>query len=277
MTADDLGMCAPVNEATLRAAREGLVRSVEIMAPAPCFREAAEALRSGPPIDVGVHLTLNSEFGPQRGPSGQETRAYRWGPLLPRTRVPSLCNSAGFFHADVAALSSVIDFEEASLELEAQVQAVLAQGLRPTHLTQHMLVLDELGARASARELLRALSIRHDLAVRVTNLDAAAWLADRGVLVVRRVSTGTYDVEPSSKLAAYGRLIRELPEGISEMVVHCAFDGDALRAITASAPRRQRDFELMVSGELQEVLDAEDVTLISWSDVRELLRRDGPP
>jgi hypothetical protein len=43
-------------------------------------------LRDHPGIACGIHLTVVAEFAD-----------YRWGPLAPRDRVPSLLDEPGFF------------------------------------------------------------------------------------------------------------------------------------------------------------------------------------
>jgi hypothetical protein len=80
VNADDFGMCELVNEATLRAMQEGVVRSTSLMAPWPGASEAMRMLRENPDVPFGVHLTvvcdmpgyirdssLTSVFGSERG------------------------------------------------------------------------------------------------------------------------------------------------------------------------------------------------------------------
>ena len=50
--------------------------------------EAVEILRDQPQVSAGIHLTLNSEW-----------QHYKWGPVLGASRVPSLVDENGHFHA----------------------------------------------------------------------------------------------------------------------------------------------------------------------------------
>ena len=71
---DDIGSSHAANLACIQSFREGIVRSVEVMVPAPWFPEAVRMLKDNPGLDVGVHLTLTSEWDnckwrPLTGPS----------------------------------------------------------------------------------------------------------------------------------------------------------------------------------------------------------------
>src|SRR5687767_13457717 len=67
--ADDLGMAHSVNAASIRGLESGLINSASIMVPCPWFPEIAEYARKNPQADLGLHLTLTSEW-----------TDFRWGP-----------------------------------------------------------------------------------------------------------------------------------------------------------------------------------------------------
>jgi len=81
--ADDAGSSWSSNVGCLRACTEGIARSVEVMMPCAWTSHAAEILNNQPKIDVGIHLTLTSEWD-----------AVKWRPL---TQAKSLTDDLGNF------------------------------------------------------------------------------------------------------------------------------------------------------------------------------------
>src|SRR3954466_6954146 len=124
---DDLAMCHGANQAFLDLARAGFVTSGSIMVPCPWFREIAEAAAADLALDLGVHLTLTSEW-----------RHYRWRPLSTTSRTSGLIDGDGYFWRDVASLRPHLVPEAAEAELRAQIERALASGMRPTHIDAHM-------------------------------------------------------------------------------------------------------------------------------------------
>src|SRR5918911_3709108 len=88
---DDLAMCHGANRAYLELAAAGLVTCGSVMVPCPWFREIAEA--ADPKLDLGVHLTLTSEWP-----------HYRWRPLSTASPASGLIDDEGYLWRDVASL-----------------------------------------------------------------------------------------------------------------------------------------------------------------------------
>src|SRR5687768_329045 len=125
--ADDLGMAHSVNAATLKAFETGLVNSGSIMVPCPWLPEIAAYARANPQADLGLHLTLTSEW-----------TTFRWGPVTPKDRVSSLLDKNGYFQLTETEAAAKADPKEVELEIRAQIERARASGIQPTHLDSHM-------------------------------------------------------------------------------------------------------------------------------------------
>jgi len=123
---DDLGMCRGASRGFLSLAAQGYVSCGSVMVPCPWFREIAEAAAADPALDLGVHLTLTSEWaGYCRAPISTVSRA--WG----------LIDDDGYFWRDVASLGARLP-EAAEIELRAQIARARSAGMNPTHIDAHM-------------------------------------------------------------------------------------------------------------------------------------------
>src|SRR5512135_3177597 len=84
--ADDVGMCPGANAAFAELSRLGSITSGAVMVPCPAFPEVREIATADPNLDIGVHLTLTSEWA-----------AYRWAPLSAAGRSSGLVDEDGYF------------------------------------------------------------------------------------------------------------------------------------------------------------------------------------
>src|SRR5438067_5751639 len=125
--ADDLGAAHSINSASIKALESGLVSSASIMMPCPWLPEIAAYARAHPEADLGLHLTLTSEWS-----------AYRWGPVLGKERVPSLLDSSGYLFSVEREAAAHMDIQEAEAEIRAQIARARGFGIQPTHLDSHM-------------------------------------------------------------------------------------------------------------------------------------------
>src|SRR5277367_6492992 len=126
--ADDIGMC----HATLPAIDElmafGLVTSASAMVPCPWFLEAASWHRRNPQFDLGIHLTLTSEW-----------THYRWGPLSCRDEGSGLLDDQGYFHSTTADVRRHAKSEAVRIEMRHQIDRAVGSGINPSHVDNHML------------------------------------------------------------------------------------------------------------------------------------------
>ena len=123
---DDIGGSHSANLAVIKCYQEGIGRSAEIMPAAPWFLEGAKMCNENPDLDVGIHVTLNSEW-----------MNYKWRPL---TECPSFCDEDGYFSAGgFGAKKKLINLQEAEAEMRAQIELAMKYVKNLTHITDHMM------------------------------------------------------------------------------------------------------------------------------------------
>src|ERR1700743_1764502 len=160
---DDIGMNHSVNMALQKVAEAGFPVSASVQFACPWYQEAVDILRKNPQISVGVHLTLTSEW-----------RYYRWGPVLGRTAVPSLVDTAGYFYQSTRAFGrSGYKLDEVEKELSAQIERALRTGLAITYIDPHM------GIALSTPEL-RALTekLAHKYKLAISPLSSVSYFGE---------------------------------------------------------------------------------------------------
>jgi predicted glycoside hydrolase/deacetylase ChbG (UPF0249 family) len=267
--ADDLGVTHSVNAASIQGLETGFVNSASIMVPCPWFPEIADYAKNHPDTDFGLHLTLTSE-----------RVYYRWGPVAPADKVPSLLDQNGYLHHDWTP-DIHIDPREAEIELRAQIDRAYAMGIRPTHLDSHQYRLD-----MTSKELFEvALSLAHQY--KLPFFVTRDWFADYPYLqsalgpddvVIDRTITIEPSVTPEKWADFYKDALRHVQPGVTELVIHLGFDNEEMRAATREratwgAAWRQRDFDFFTSSEFRKLLEEQHIKLITWRDIAARRRR----
>ena len=169
--ADDIGSCHTSNLACIKCYQEGIVKSVEVQVPCPWFNEAVKMLRENPGLDVGVHLTLTSEW-----------ENYKWGPL---TQAPSLVDAQGNFYPQTAQrpdfppntgfLQSGWKIDEVEKELRAQIELAKKMIPQVSHLSSHM---GTPTAAPELRALVQRLAKEYKLPIETPGAKYVSWQAD---------------------------------------------------------------------------------------------------
>ena len=103
----------------------GVVRSASLMVPCPWYPLARDDWLDTPGQDMGVHVTLTSEWS-----------AYRWRPLTGLGG--GLVDDEGFMHRGPGAVRESADLAAVADEMAAQIERALEDGIKPTHLDAHM-------------------------------------------------------------------------------------------------------------------------------------------
>ena len=262
---DDLGLCDGANQAFLSLAARGLVTCGSVMVPAPGFPEIAEAGAADPSLDIGVHLTLTSEW-PGR----------RWGPVSTASPASGLIDADGWFWPDVASLKRHLVPEAAEAELRAQIERAVAVGLRPTHIDAHMAaamlpeLLDahvRLGREYGLVPVLpREIAFAPDperYGETIAQLDAA------GLPVLDHIR-GTLPVPGGALAQGWRTVVGGWPLGVTHVALHCTAPGEIEAIAPGHAAWRTNEYALLATGALAGWLADAGVALAGYRDIQPL-------
>jgi predicted glycoside hydrolase/deacetylase ChbG (UPF0249 family) len=259
INADDFGMCNSVNEAIMRALKEGVVRSTTLMVPCPWALHAIRFLTEHPEISFGVHLTIISD-----------PDDYRWGPVTSKEKVPSLVDRAGYFYnfADRHALLAQVELGELEMEFKAQIETVLAAGLKPTHLDWHAI---RFGDRTDIVDLMIRLAKEYGLALRVIGRSTIEKVQSQGLPTIDTDFLDSYLLGAVNKSARFAQILRELPAGLSEWAIHPGLDNMELLALEpANNHIRQADFDFLISQAAKDIVKEEGIVLIDYRGLQDV-------
>jgi len=275
--ADDIGSSQGANAAYVELLNAGILSSAATMVPCPWFPAAAACCRQhrdDPRLDMGVHLTLNSEWD-----------AYRWGPISTRDRASGLLDDEGYFPRREPAVQTQADLDAVEQELRAQIERALAAGIDVTHIDTHMLTLfhprllpiylrlsgeyrlPAFLPRPGAGQLQRwgySLASIEDLRQQVFAAEAAGLpLCDHAVVM----PLDHHQERQAEALA----LLAQAPPGLTYFIFHPAIDSPELRAFAPDWRARVADYELFISDAWRAALAASGVQVIGWRPIRDAM------
>ncbi|UCG59246.1 MAG: polysaccharide deacetylase family protein [Phycisphaerales bacterium] len=251
--ADDIGSCHAANLACIKSYREGIVRTVEVMVPCPWFNEAVKMLRENPGLDVGVHLTLTSEW-----------QYYKWGPI---TAAPSLVDRQGHYHPmtrqrsdfppNTAFLHAKLRMEEVEKELRAQIELAKQNIPNISHLSCHM------GTATSTpqlRALVKRLSEEYKLPVETPGAKHVPGFAGGGKATAEQME------------ATLAKTLEKLEPGVWILVEHPGLDTPEMQVMGHIgywnvAAHRDGVTKAFTSEKVKRVIESRGIKLVSYRDI----------
>jgi predicted glycoside hydrolase/deacetylase ChbG (UPF0249 family) len=272
---DDIGMCQASVDAFADLADFGLISSGAVMVPCPWFLEAAAYARDHPGADLGVHLTLTSEY-----------ERYRWAPLSTRDPTSGLLDEQGFFHRATEDVWAKADPEAALTELDAQVSRALAEGMQLTHIDTHMgsiahpaiipgyiqlalkYGLPPMIPRLSAEELMGVGNVDEDTAQMIKGMINT--LEEMGMPLLDGLS-GLRLKEAADRFEQAKQALRAIKPGLTHFIIHPAKDTPELRQIMPTWACRVADYETFMSEATLAFIREEGIQVIGYRALKDLM------
>ena len=276
---DDVGMCHGGNVAFADLSQQGLISCGSAMAACPWFPEAAALARERPDLDLGVHLTLNSEWA-----------HYRWRPISTTDRASGMIDPDGFMWEMPATIREHAQLDVACVEQEfrAQMDAALQAGIDVTHIDSHVGIavipeLIDIYVRLALDCALPALLIRDHERYRqepyLGVIDPGQYqqalerLEGQGFPVVDHFRISPLANTEGRFAAAYERLLRELPAGLTYLALHPSAPGDTEAVFPPGwAKLRMGEYDLLQDPAFKQFVADQGIEIVGYRQLRDSLR-----
>jgi len=267
--ADDLGVAHSENIASFLAMKIGMVNSASIMMPCPWVAEVAAYAKENPTADLGLHLTLTSEW-----------EYMKWGPVAPKGQVPSLVNEQGFFYSDCMEFGQKSNPKEVEIELRAQIEQAYKMGIQPTHLDAHMGCL--VFTTPDLFEVYLKLGREYKIPVmlgrffmQVASSEFKNLISPQDVILSKIMTAEPTDYE-GGMANYYEEVLTNLTTGIQVLLIHTAFNDAEMQALSINHPMwgadwRQQDFDFFTSEKCRQIMEEENIQLITWREIQEAI------
>lgn len=271
---DDLGMCREANEAGKNYIKKSHVLSGAVMMPCVNSEEFVGWAKDSPRADIGVHLTLTSEW-----------KSWRWEPLSDAEKVPGLIDPEGKMWHSVRQVVTNASAGEVEMEIKAQIDKMNRLGLKPTHIDTHMGTL--YGSPAYVKVFLKVAQEYNIPAnvIDLSNQEVAEYFKKAGypltdevlklveMYTLPKLDNFTSVPDGSSyddKKANFFKLVEELDNGLTEIIFHPSVESYNLKSITGSWQQRVWEAELFSDPEVLKFFEENGIILTTW---RELMER----
>lgn len=282
---DDAGMSYEANQGTIRAMSEGIARSTSVMMPCNWVPHFMTYVKQHPGMDVGVHLTMTSEWN-----------NYRWSPLAGRSVVPGLHDEQGAFWHSVAQVVKNAKPDEVEAEMLAQIARFRQFGLEPTHLDSHMGTLFDpkfleryvkvgiteripiLFPGGHASLIKQTTPVAAQLAPMLQKIGQQLW--DAGLPVFDDLDGTSYGWAPDSgspsdadlqklKTDRFIDLFNRTKPGLTYVIMHCADAGTQFAQISGSGITRRGDMLAMLDPRLKQHIEQQGIILTTMRELAE--------
>jgi predicted glycoside hydrolase/deacetylase ChbG (UPF0249 family) len=269
--ADDVGMCEEANIATEYYLKNDYIQSAAIMVPCPNADYFIEWAIANPDKDVGLHLTLTSEW-----------RDHRWTTISDPAEVSGLIDPDGKMWHHVPEVVEHASADEVEKEIRAQIDKSLSMGLKPSHIDTHM------GTLYGDKEYIkRFYKVAQDYGIPANVLDMSDSLVVKGfkeegypiddsiVALTEKYTLPKLDGFTSApngesyedKVTKFKELIRSLEPGLTEIIFHPSVESEKLKTIAYSWQQRIWESKMFADKDLLKFFEEEGIIFTNWTEI----------
>lgn len=268
--ADDAGMCDEANKAIQPYLENGDIQSTAVMMPCPYAEDMQAWYKQNPKKDVGLHLTLTSEW-----------KTYRWGPVANAKSVPGLIDPDGFFWHEVPGVVQHATADEVETEIRAQIDKAISLGVQPSHIDTHMGTLyGSLGFTQAYMKVAMEYNIPA-MVIEFTEPVVARFRQQGYPITDDLVSFASGYTLPKlddfyaapggdtyeNKKQNFFQLVHSLNPGITEIIFHPSIETDNLKSITNSWQQRVWEAQMFSDPEVVQFFKDENILFTNWKDM----------
>lgn len=270
INADDFGFTANVNQGIINSHINGILTSTSLMASGYAFDEAVRLAKQHPQLSIGAHLTLVDVK-----------------PVLPPGQIPTLVNNEGNFVADYRQffrnfLLRKIKLNDIRNELNAQLAKLMEAGIAISHINshQHMHIFPgilDVVIDLAIKYKIRWLRHCYDSSAGIRGMGerGLAFLAKKGKMKIANAGLRSSDYfwgtanTGKMKKADLIHMLKNLPEGITEIMTHPGEHDDTLAARYGQSwgCGWKDEQDALIANELKAIIAEEDIHLTNYGEL----------
>jgi predicted glycoside hydrolase/deacetylase ChbG (UPF0249 family) len=177
------------------------------------------------------------------------------------------------------------DPAEVESECRAQIERARRFGFTPTHVDSHMGTLftrpfypvyTRVAKEAGFVPMLVLPTGSREMEARALGIDpvtSTETLTREGFLFLDHLNTGVGGDTLEERREGYYDALRNLPPGVSEIIVHLSLDDPEIRAITNHWRTRWHEFQIFTDPRTRELIDSLGIRLLGYRDLARLAFR----
>ncbi len=264
--ADDLGLSKSVNETSLESLLNNTVSSASVIMNAKKVQEIADFSNNNPEIDLGVHLTVTSEW-----------KIHKWGGILPKNDIQSLLNSQNNFYWNKRKFTKYQKLDQLYNELQAQVDLAISMGMNVSHIDSHE------GALFFDPDVFKTyLKIAEDNnLLAFVPIQASVHFNDnfpkpKNAIIFDQFFMAEAGIKIDEMEEYYLNILDKLEPGLSQIIVHFGKDNDNMKKITVDkidygSKWRETDYKVFNSEKFLSSLKKNNIKVINYQDLKKYI------